>query len=158
MRQAGATLHRGAGTTLHRGARASHYRGPSRCGAQAPDAQAQQLWLTGPAAPRHVGSSQTRARTRVSRTSRQTLNHCATREAPLFFLILNFMCDTTSKSWVLHSTFYIENRFFSPEVCLYKRRVCSVFKGIINALLRFLCDGYTSICFIIPYIFHLSTV
>ena len=32
----------------------------SRCGAQAPDAQAQQLWLTGPAAPRHVGSSQTR--------------------------------------------------------------------------------------------------
>ena len=40
-------------------------RGLSRCGAQAPDAQAQQLWLTGPAAPRHVGSSQTRARTRV---------------------------------------------------------------------------------------------
>ena len=30
-----------AGTALHRGARASHYRGPSRCGAQAPDAQAQ---------------------------------------------------------------------------------------------------------------------
>ena len=37
----GATLHRGAGTALHRGARAFHYRGPSRCGAQAPDAQAQ---------------------------------------------------------------------------------------------------------------------
>ena len=32
-------------------------------------------------APRHVGSSQTRARTRVPCTSRQTLNHCATREA-----------------------------------------------------------------------------
>ena len=30
-----------AGATLHRGARASHYRGLSRCGAQAPDAQAQ---------------------------------------------------------------------------------------------------------------------
>ena len=28
------------------------------------------------------GSSQTRARTRVPRISRQTLNHCATREAP----------------------------------------------------------------------------
>ena len=27
--------------TLHRGARASHYRGLSRCGAQAPDMQAQ---------------------------------------------------------------------------------------------------------------------
>ena len=56
-------------------------RGLSCCGAQAPDAQAQQLWLTGPAAPRHVGSSQTRARTRVPCTGRQTLNHCATREA-----------------------------------------------------------------------------
>ena len=63
---------------------ASHCRGLSRCGAQAPDAQAQQLWLTGPAAPRHVGSSQTRARTRVLRIGRQILNHCATREAPLW--------------------------------------------------------------------------
>ena len=35
----------------------------------------------GPAAPRHVGSSQTRARTRVPCIGRQTLNHCATREA-----------------------------------------------------------------------------
>ena len=35
--------------------------GLSCCGAQAPDAQAQQLWLTGLVAPRHVGSSQTRA-------------------------------------------------------------------------------------------------
>ena len=41
LRQAGATLHRGVGTALHRGARAPHYCGPSRCGAQAPDAQAQ---------------------------------------------------------------------------------------------------------------------
>ena len=70
-----------AGATLHDGARASHHRGHSRRGAQAPDAQAQQLWLTGPFAPWHVGSSQTRARTRVSCIGRQTLNHCATREA-----------------------------------------------------------------------------
>ena len=54
----------------------------SRCGAQAPDAQAQQLWLTGLVAPRHVGSSQTRARTRVPCTGRRILHHCATREAP----------------------------------------------------------------------------
>ena len=81
LRQVGATLHRGAGTAPHRGARAFHHRGPSRRGAQAPDAQAQQLWLTGPGAPRHVGSSQTRARTRVPCISRQILNHCATREA-----------------------------------------------------------------------------
>ena len=67
---------RRAGATPHRGARASHYCGPSCCGAQA-----QPLWLTGPAAPRHAGSSQTRDRTRVPRISRQTPNHCATREA-----------------------------------------------------------------------------
>ena len=58
----------------------------SRRGAQAPDAQAQQLWLTGQVAPRHVGSSQTRARTRVPCIGRQTPNHCATREARTLFL------------------------------------------------------------------------
>ena len=41
--------------------RASHCCGLSRCGAQAPDAQAQRPWLTSPAAPRHVGSSRTGA-------------------------------------------------------------------------------------------------
>ena len=90
----GATLHRGAGTALHRGARAFLYRGPSRRGAQAPDAQAQQLWLTGPVAPRHVGSSQTRARTRVPCIGRQTLNHCATREA-LAVVFYQDVCLTT---------------------------------------------------------------
>ena len=69
--------------TLHHGARASHHRGLSCCGAQAPDTQAQQLWLTGLVAPWHVGSSQTRARTRIPCIGRQILNHCATREAPL---------------------------------------------------------------------------
>ncbi|XP_073667176.1 palmitoyltransferase ZDHHC3 isoform X2 [Tursiops truncatus] len=47
----------------------------------APDTQAQRPWLTGPATPRHVGSSQTGARTSVPCISRRTLNHCATREA-----------------------------------------------------------------------------
>ena len=74
---------RRVGAILHRGAQASHYRGLSCCGAQAPDAQAQQLWLTGPVAPWHVGSSQTRVRTHVPCIGRQILNHCATREAPL---------------------------------------------------------------------------
>ena len=36
---------------------------------------------TGLVAPWHVGSSQTRAQTRVPCISRQSLNHCATREA-----------------------------------------------------------------------------
>ena len=78
---------RQVGATLHRCAWASHCHGLSRCGAQAPDTQAQQLWLTGPAAPRHVGSSQTRARTRVPCIGRRILNHCTTREAPHDLLI-----------------------------------------------------------------------
>ena len=93
---------RRAGATLHRGARASHYHGLSCCGAQAPDAQAQQLWLTGPVAPRHVGSPQTRARTRVPCTGRQTLNHCATRESqnvPVFKVGFTFiLCSDWRRS------------------------------------------------------------
>ena len=58
-----------------------HHRGLSCCAAQAPDVQAQQPWLTGPVAPRHAGSPQTRARTRAPCISRQTPNHCTTREA-----------------------------------------------------------------------------
>ena len=61
-----------------------HYRGLSCCGAQAPDVQAQYLWLTDLVAPWHVGSSQTRAWTRVPCIGRQILNHCATREAQGF--------------------------------------------------------------------------
>ena len=98
---------RQVGATLHRGARASHYRGLSCCGAQAPGAQAQQLWLTGPVAPRHVGSSQTRARTRVPCMGRQILNHCATREALCFvFLmvaILMSVSDMSLWSWFAFS-------------------------------------------------------
>ena len=80
---------RQAGATLHRGARASHCHGLSCCGAQAPDAQAQQLWLTGLVALRHVGSSQTRARTRVPCIGRRILNHCATWEALLEYFKVN---------------------------------------------------------------------
>ncbi|XP_059872412.1 3-hydroxyisobutyryl-CoA hydrolase, mitochondrial isoform X2 [Delphinus delphis] len=56
----------------------------------APDAQAQRPWLTGPAAPWHVGSSQTGARTHVPCIGRRTLNHCATREALCRRLDLDF--------------------------------------------------------------------
>ena len=47
--------------------------------------QAQQLWLTGLVAPWHVGSSQTRAQTRIPHIGRQILNHCATREVRASF-------------------------------------------------------------------------
>ena len=97
---------RQVGAALHRGARASHHRGLSRCGAQAPDVQAQQLWLTGPAAPRHVGSSQTRARTRVPCIGRQTPNHCATREAPKILFLKEFQPLKIS-SYLVHSAFLV---------------------------------------------------
>ena len=42
----------------------------------------QQLWHMGLVTPRHVGSPQTRARTRVRCTGRWIPNHCATREVP----------------------------------------------------------------------------
>ena len=60
-------------------------------------AQAPQLWLTILVAPQHVGSSLTRARTRVACIGRRILNHCATREAPqLNFLKAKFSCSTYS--------------------------------------------------------------
>ena len=56
-------------------------------------AVARGLWSTGSVvvahgglvAPRLVGSSRTRARTRVPCTGRWTLNHCTTREVPFLF-------------------------------------------------------------------------
>ena len=69
----------------------SRHTGFSSCGMQAQQlwltgsrAQAQQLWCTGSVALRQVGSSQTRARTRVPCIGRQILYHCATREAPVY--------------------------------------------------------------------------
>ena len=52
----------------------------------------------GPVAPRHVGSSQTRARTRVPCISRQILNHCATREA--LFLIKKLLENSLVVPWL----------------------------------------------------------
>ena len=70
--------------------RGPHYRGLSLWSTGS-RAQAQQLWLTGLAALWHVGSSQTRARTRVPCISRQILNHCATSEALIcFFTVQKF--------------------------------------------------------------------
>ena len=87
----GFLLLRQVGATLHRSAQASHHRGLSCCRVQATDAQAQQLWLTGLVAPRHVGSSQTRAQTHVPCIGRQILNHCATREAPKICLMSRYV-------------------------------------------------------------------
>ena len=68
--------------------RGSRCVGFSSCGTRAQQSwplgfrvQAQQLWRTGPVAPRHAGSSRTRAQTHVPCVGRWTLSHCSTREA-----------------------------------------------------------------------------
>ena len=73
---------------------------------------------TGPVAPRHVGSSQTRARTRVPCIGRQIPNHCATREALLLFFnwsIVDLQCCVScwcTAKWFSY-TYILLFRFFS---------------------------------------------
>ena len=62
------------------------------------------MWLTGLVAPQHVGSSQTRARTRVPCIGRRILNHCATREAPNS----HFYADTIYCSVLWAPNLYIQ--------------------------------------------------
>ena len=99
---------RRAGSTLCCSARASHCGGFSYCRAWAPGvgfsscgmqaqqlwlagsrAQSQQLWCMGLVAPRHVGSSWTRARTCAPCIGRWILNHCATSEVPEMIFLLD---------------------------------------------------------------------
>ena len=72
------------------------------------------MWLTGLVAPRHVGSSQTRARTRVPCIGRQILSHCATREAPepdfnnsLFTAVSPASKQCQVHSWCLLNTYLL---------------------------------------------------
>ena len=83
------------------GTRVSHCCGLSHCGAQAPDAQAQQPWLTGLAALRHVGSSRTGTRTRVPWIGRRTLNHCASGKPLPEILFFNPQCSHLQESTLL---------------------------------------------------------
>ena len=50
----------------------------------------------GPVALWHVGSSQTRARTRVPCIGRQILNHCTTREARVLIILFHIVQRTKS--------------------------------------------------------------
>ena len=71
--------------------------------------QAQQLWRTGLVALWHVGSSRTRAGTRVPCIGRWTLNHCATREALKLILKIN---ETISNLMLIMLIFYIFSNIY----------------------------------------------
>ena len=120
------------------------------------------MWLTGLAAPWHVGSSQTRARTCVPCIGRQTLNHCATREAlPLYFVVKytqhkiyqSNLLKYTIQWHLAHpeccasiTTLYFQNIVITPKVTPYPLsshspmtlghlfRPCSPVLAIINLL------------------------
>ena len=149
---------RQAGATLHRGARASRCHGLSCCGAQAPDAQAQQLWLTGPAAPRHVGSSQTRARTRVPCIGRQTLNHCATREVPQILIDWQILCRMAvpagAQGWQLHQAGHKDwTVCAAPDLTLLASKPRADHADVVN----YTCFPFPS-CYALPRsFFHIHT-
>ena len=87
--------------------------GSRRTGFSSCGTRAQQLWLAGLVAPRHVGSSQTRTRTCVLCTGRRILNHCTTRETPTSGFILSIfkkciLCSATSQvGLLLMRTFFV---------------------------------------------------
>ena len=100
------------------------------------------MWLTGPVAPWHVGSSQTRARTRVPCIGRQILSHCATREALSNFLkgvsLAKFIgLLFSSVSWMVDAiTFYMlschssRSGFLAGPSLWLRDRIFSSFPGI----------------------------
>ena len=69
----------------------SRHMGFYSCGSRALERRLSSCGTLGLVALRHVGSSQTRARTRVPCIGRQILNHCATREAAHYIFLDAFL-------------------------------------------------------------------
>ena len=79
--------------------------GSRRVGFSGCGSRAQLLWRTGPVALQHVGSSCTRDWTCVPCISRRILNHCATREVPMVWLLIS--TNGNSAVWHEISKYYI---------------------------------------------------
>ena len=92
----------------------------SSCGTRA-----QVLWLTGLVALQHVGSSQTRHRTRVPCIGRQILNHWATREVPGFFL--SIIITVFFQFYIFHLVLFYDLYFFAEifNFFLCFKRICT---------------------------------
>ena len=91
--------------------------GSKRAGFSSCGTRAQQLRRTGLVALRHVGSSWTRARTRVPCVSRRILNHCTTREVPIF--IIELLPKT--------ELFCLFHLFFYPIIYLYQYEFMDIY-------------------------------
>ena len=76
------------------------------------------LWCTGLVALRHVGSSQTRARTHVPCIGRQILNHCATREAPFAFLGPWILCSCSLSFFYCVLWLFLTHLWRASHLCL----------------------------------------
>ena len=101
----------------------SRHVGFSSCDSWALEHRLSSCGAMGLVAPRHVGSSQTRARTCVPCISRQILNHCATRETLkyLFIYLFTFYENFRDVLTVLHVSLKVNEEtgalFFF--VCLF---------------------------------------
>ena len=92
------------------------------------------MWLTGLVAPWHVGSSQTRARTRVPCIGRQILNHCATREAHKFQFLDDF-CPVSHWSSFIKGHHFVT--FFFPPLPIWKGIVAKSDRSRVKSQLIF---------------------
>ena len=95
------------------------------------------MWCTAFVAPRHVGSSQTRARTRVPCIGRQILNHSATREVPIF-LFLRFSLSLIFENLIMclavglfRGIFFDTLGYLYLGVCFFLLRL-GKFSGVIS--------------------------
>ena len=117
------------------------------------------MWHRGLAAPRHVGSSWTRARTRVPCIGRWILNHCATRE--VLYLIFEGLPNCFSK-WLHHFTFppatqkgsfpispHPHQHLLFPSFIYYSHPSGSglLYFIFLNLLSNTLIDGLNFLCF-----------
>ena len=96
--------------------------GFSSCGSRAPVV----VWhAAGLVAPRHVGSSRTRARTRVPCIGRQILNHCATRGALMIcFHLFKFInsCVYLGDTFICRYPFpsSVFSKFSTKYICHFR--------------------------------------
>ena len=86
-------------------------------------------------APRHVGSSRTRARTHVPCIGRQILNHCATREVPPT-LFTFYLFDNSHPNWC-----EVMSRCGFDLISLMIRNIEHLFIHLSQAALGRLPDG-----------------